>query len=514
MGLPVVCLATVVWGSTVAKPLSGYLTIDSICDKLQNASGQPYDYDAVFSDHAIYFQLTDSNPSRIKQLVARSLRGYWLHAGARWRLVADKPTGMPAWFPTAWRLARESSILAGTKLPDPGSVYSLRIGEQKVIDGQLLRRWSGTNFAWKFGGGAVMNPLTNLRKSLGDRATAGVDLPEISKPIRGIDANWRGGQPQVWTKDGSDLMFTRCASLVSEIAKKLEVECAVVMPDGMDAILTDYAFLNARPKGQDVLRRLSPLIDFSLERNVLIGQVNGIDAGLRTQASRKGLIRACTAGPIFFDTPTLAELDAHQPPLASESGTTLNALNHAGALVDRDLGFPWSMRVYRSLSATDWNKIRTGAVVGDLSMAAKTALDSFVRNRDKTSEGVIKSVFGPVGSERVPRTWPVLMEESNYFGVATYVLSEIPEYNDLRTLALLIVKRNFKAEDYRYVPFRQHRRILTVGETGSGSNLKFDFWELGKVLTRQPVEYRSLPPDVLRKIERMKAEVTDDQHNP
>ena len=297
--------------------------------------------------------------------------------------------------------------------------------------------------------------------------------------------------------------------MMTALANSVGRECALVMPDGIDSILTDQGFINVRPRVKDVLRRFSSQIDFSLQQDVLIGAVAAIDAGYRSQASRDGLVKTCAARPIFYDTATLAEFDAHQPSYASECGTSRYALNHAGTLVDGDIGFPWSMRVYRSLTPTDWKKIRGGATVADLSPAAQTALDNFVRNRDNISEGVLTSEYGPIGHEKVPRTASIKFEESTDIGFAAYVFGPIPEYNDLKTLARLIEYRSFKAEDHRYVPFQQRSQTLTVGK-----NLKFDFWELGKLLAPRPVAYRSLPTDVIRDIERMKAEVKVVQDNP
>jgi len=260
---------------------------------------------------------------------------------------------MPEWFPVAWNQSFENVVPAGLKIPDPATVYAMRIGEQKVFDGQVIRRWNGTKIAWKFGGGPILNPLTELVSVLGERSVAVVNLPTIVKPTLGIDATWDGKEPILWTKGGTDLLYTRSASLISALANSVGGECAVVLPDGIDSILTDQEFINVRVRVKEVLRRLSSQIDFSIQKDVLIGQVAAIDAGVRTQASREGLVKTSAARSIFYDTSTLAEFDAQQPPYASESGISLYALNHAGALVAGDIGFPWSIRVYRSLTPTD-----------------------------------------------------------------------------------------------------------------------------------------------------------------
>jgi len=65
MLLPVICLAPLVCNVAGGKPISGYLTINSICGQLQKATGKPHEYDEVFSDHAIYFRLKQSSPDRL-----------------------------------------------------------------------------------------------------------------------------------------------------------------------------------------------------------------------------------------------------------------------------------------------------------------------------------------------------------------------------------------------------------------------------------------------------------------
>jgi len=505
MVLPFLLLVPILPKANLATPISGFLTVNAICDRLNESTGEKFDFAANFSDHAVYFRLSDAPPERIKQLTATCLRGQWTQNGKKWRLVANAAPKMPAWFPDAWQKAYDPSKQSKEPQPEPTRLYMLRVGDQEPNEGLTIRRLLGTIYEAGQSQWMVENPLVDVMAWLGERSQKTVKVPEGIKPKPRMGGSSLGAGKGRWTKDGPDPLFTQSGELLAAIADTLGGEVAMPIPDGMAA--AGFFFERELPLG-NALRSLSQWMELSVSEGVLVGQLTAADAGARTQASRSALIKACNPLPAIFDTPVLAKFEGEQPPLSSISSNDIMALMLGGASIDGTPHYPWDMRLYRSLSNRDWAILRDpNATVGDLSAGAQLAIDKLAQKSRMIFEQSIE-----VGDGIVPRATAIELMESSDEPFVVYYGDRAPEVTDASNVASQRIWQGYNDKLARFLPIR--RRLLTVV---IGSSFKIPFTKVEIPADQTPMRYSALPKatrDEITKLETQRRNQQRQQSNP
>ena len=481
--------------ATRQAPFSGALTINQICERLQDETKNKYEFAANFSDHAVYFRLKDASPERLKQITAECLRGHWVPNGTQWRLISDAVPQMPDWFPMAWQNAYDPQKKSKETLPDPTKLYALRVGDQQPNNGKIVRRLLGMIFEWGQSQWTVENPLSEVLPWLGNRSQKIVKVPDGIKPKPRMGGSSLGAGNGRWIKGSPDPLISRSGELLSAIADTLEGETAMPIPDGLSA--AGFFFERDIPLGQS-LKALAQWMEFHVEGNVLIGQLSAADTGVRTQANRSSLLAACNPMPDFFDTPVLAKIEAEQPPFASIAMNDIMALMVGGASIDGSPHYPWDVRLYRSLSGRDWATLReSDRTVGDLSPAAQLAIDKLALKSRMIFEQAIQTENGIV-----PRSTAVKLEESTDSPFVMYYGDRPPEITDSLNVASQRIWNGYDDKVARYLPVK--RRLLTVV---IGSSFKVPFTKVETPADRTPVRFNGLPKAVQAEISKMETDM-------
>lgn len=475
-------------------PGNGAVTVKNLCERLTKTTGEEHAYDAIFNDHAIYFRLNSVSPERLRDLTSTCLRGEWTHKSNRWRLVAGKPPVMPPWFPAAWKTAYDPDNKSTDPLPDAKILYSMHVGDQIPIAGKLVRRLLGGIYEYGQTQWGVNGEVGPVIEWLGKKRTTLVSVPASIKPQPRMGGSSLSASQLRWSKSGPDPVYHRAGELLSAVAKAVDGEVAIPMPDGLS--VAGFFFDNDQTLDQ-ALKSLTQWFEFKVDQGVLVGQLSPADAGARTQANHALIIARMDPMPEVIDTPVLSKIESEQPPLAAMAANDLMGLMLGGGIVDGTPHYPWDMRLYRSLSNADWDAMRQPeATVGDLSPAARMAINSIATKSRMVFEQSIFTVEG-----KVPLQTPVSLVESADDPVIVYHSDRPPELMNLLNVA---AHRDWTGYDDRVAKFLPiHRRLLTVV---LGDQFKVPFTKVELPAKRTPLRYSALPQSMRDEVERIQRE--------
>lgn len=476
---------------------NGVVTVKDLCAQLTKSTGEAHAYDAIFSDHAIYFRLNSASPDRLRDLTAACLRGEWSHKANRWRLQSGKPPVMPDWFPAAWKKAYDPDGKSTETVPSAKVLYSMRVGDQFPVDGKLIRRLLGSIYEYGQTQWQVNGDLGPVTEWLGPQKDTVVKIPESIKPQPRMGGSSLSASPLKWSKTGPDPIYQRTGELMGAITKAFTGEVALPMPD--DMAVAGFFFENDMPV-EKALTSLTQWLEFRVEAGVLVGQLSPATAGAGTQANHTLVIARMDPIPEVIDTPVLSRFESEQPPLAAQAANDIMALLLGGAIIDATPHYPWDMRLYRSLSNADWDAMRqSGATVGDLSPAARMAINSLATKSRMVFEQYVATVEG-----KVPLETSVSLVESSDDPVIVYYSDRPPELMDLLNVAAHRDWRGYDDRQAKFLPI--HRRLLTVV---LGGQFKVPFTKVELPANRTPLRYSALPQTMRSEVEKIQQETRE-----
>jgi hypothetical protein len=261
------------------------------------------------------------------------------------------------------------------------------------------------------------------------------------------------------SKDRSANVVTeRSAKLLDALAKALQMDLVSVIPDGMWG--AGFSLSEAKDL-KATLNILASYLDLGITETEVRGRMPIYDFGAPTQNDRAQLDLALKDPPPVFDTPSLSQVEARQPPLANLASSPILVLLSIDVPMEGTPHYPYDVRLYRTLSPRDWQVLRAdGATLADLSPGSQKEIRTLLLK----SRMVFEASIDPTALRRLPaRQVPVGLEESEEEAVFFRYGRRPPELMDVANLAGHRAWRQFEDDKATYQVVSKRQLILSIG---------------------------------------------------